>query len=203
MIAPATPAGEDLCRRGRGRPRDERASRAITEAARRQLAELGYARLSMESVAAEAGVARATVYRRYRDKADLVTAALADQDVLAEPGPSDDPRRDLVAFLTGFDARFAEHCLEVLGALLGAHEEPRALALHRRRVIEPRMAHARSLLLRAQELGQLDASADVDVALQMLVGAVFARRVTGAASERGWARRAVDAVWEGMAPARR
>ena len=63
--------------RSRGRPRDERVTRAITEAALRQLLDEGYARLSMESVASEAGVARATVYRRFKDKADLVTAAIA------------------------------------------------------------------------------------------------------------------------------
>jgi AcrR family transcriptional regulator len=63
--------------RVRGRPRDERVTRAITEAALRQLLDEGYRRLSMESVASEAGVARATVYRRFKDKADLVTAAIA------------------------------------------------------------------------------------------------------------------------------
>jgi AcrR family transcriptional regulator len=192
----------DGCPRAPGRPRDERASRAITAAARRQLAELGYARLSMESVAAEAGVARATVYRRYRDKADLVTAAIADAEGSLPPA-GEDPRQDLARFLAQFDARFAEHCLEVLGALLGAREDPRALALHRRRVIEPRLAHARGLLERARDLGQLDADADLDLALQMLVGAVFARRVAGARSSRGWAERAVDLVWAGMGPAGR
>jgi len=65
----------DRAPRPRGRPRDERATQAITEAALRQLAELGYARLSIESIASEVGVARATVYRRFKDKADLVTAA--------------------------------------------------------------------------------------------------------------------------------
>ena len=82
-----------------GRPRDERASSAITDAALRQLDEIGYGRITMESVACEAGVARATVYRRYRDKADLITAALAGNSTghLVE-GPSDDPRADLIAF---------------------------------------------------------------------------------------------------------
>jgi AcrR family transcriptional regulator len=199
-VSPATVVESDLCPKGPGRPRDERASRAITEAALRQLADLGYAKVSMESVATEAGVARATIYRRYRDKADLVTAAIATNGGDLPTRPSDDPRQDLVRFLTQFDARFAEHCLEVLGGLLGAREEPHALALHRQRVIEPRTGYARSLLVRAQELGQLDPDADVDLALQMLVGVVFARRVNGIPSERGWAERAVDAIWKGMGP---
>lgn len=178
------------------RPRDERASVAIMEAARRQLVALGYANLSMDSVAAEAGVARATVYRRYRDKADLVTAAIATNgggDLPEEP--SDDPRADLVRFLSEFDDRFAEHCLEVLGALLGTREDAHALALHRQRVIEPRLGYARSLLVRAQQLGRLDPAADVDVMLQMLAGAVFTRRVAGVPQEDGWVERAVEQLW--------
>lgn len=185
-----------------GRPRDERASRAINEAALRQLAEVGYANVTMESVAAEAGVARATVYRRYHDKADLVTAAIAagagDQN--ARGSTKKDPRQDLVRLLVAFDRRFAEPCLEVVGGLLGAREEPHAMDLHRQRVVGPRLAEARGLLERAQQAGQLDPGADLDLAMQMLIGVVFTRRVSGIASERGWAERAVAAIWRGMGP---
>ena len=157
-----------------GRPRDEGATQAIIEAALRQLAELGYARVSMESIASEVGVAPATVYRRYKDKADLITAAIA-----ASPGgrfpeePSKDPRADLIAYLGEFDERFGEGCVEVIGTLLGSHEESGALALHRERVVQPRTAYARSLLARAQELGQLRADIDIDLAVQMLSGSVL------------------------------
>ena len=62
--------------RGPGRPRDEQVSSAITDAALRQLKETGYAGVSMESVAKEAGVARATIYRRHHDKADLILSLI-------------------------------------------------------------------------------------------------------------------------------
>lgn len=180
-----------------GRPRDERVSRAILDAALRQLDRLGYARMSMESVASGAGVSRATVYRRHRDKADLVTAAIASRG--APPAVSgDDPLGDLVAFLDEFDARFAESCLEVIGCLLGAHEGPRAMALHRARVVEPRTAYARALLVAARDAGALAPEADVDLAVELLAGAVFARRVAGVPGEPGWARRAVDALCRGI-----
>ncbi|MGH9078490.1 MAG: TetR/AcrR family transcriptional regulator [Acidimicrobiales bacterium] len=198
------PAISDGRRPGRppGRPRDERATSAITDAALRQLAEVGYAKISMESVACEAGVARATVYRRYRDKADLITAAIAtNSSAHLVPGPSDDPRAELVAYLDEFDERFAESCLEVLGTLIGSREEPGSLDLHRRRVVAPRMGHALALLERARQLGQLRSDADLDLALQMLAGSVFARRVAGTASTPGWAARAVDMVWMGMGTA--
>jgi AcrR family transcriptional regulator len=179
-----------------GRPRDERATLAITEAALRQLAELGYARMSMESIAGEAGVARATVYRRFKDKADLVTAAIAGnpRGRLSEQ-PSDDPRAELVLYLEAFDERFGESCVEVVGTLLGSREERAALELHRRRVIAPRTAYARALLVRAQELGELSADIDVDLAVQMLTGSVLARRVNGSPSPPDWARRAVAMIW--------
>ncbi len=179
-----------------GRPRDERATRAITEAALRQLAALGYARLSMESIASEAGVARATVYRRFKDKADLVTAAIADNPGGRFPDqPSDNPRADLIVYLEAFDERFGESCVEVIGTLLGSREERDALALHRQRVVEPRTGYVRSLLVRAMELGELPKDADVDLAVQMLTGSVLARRVSGAPSPPDWARSAVDVFW--------
>lgn len=186
--------------RGPGRPRDEAASRAIFDAARRQLEQLGFARMSVESVAAEAGVSRASVYRRFRDKADLVTAAIADAYV--EPGGRGlrDPHAALVAFLEEFEDRFAEHCLEVIGGLVGTREDPTALAMHRARVVAPRRAYARSLLEAAQSRGELAGDADLDVALQMLAGSVLFRRLSGEPAAKGWARRAVDAVWAGMGP---
>lgn len=181
-----------------GRPRDERVSQAIVAAALRQLDELGYGRLSMESVASEAGVSRATLYRRYRDKADLVTAAVASTCGELPPVSDDDPLGDLVTFLDEFDARLAEPCLEVIGCLLGAHEEPHAMALHRQRVVGPRTAYARALLLRAKETGWLAEDTDVDLALQLLAGAVFARRVSGVPAGGGWARQAVDTLCRGI-----
>jgi AcrR family transcriptional regulator len=187
--------------RSPGRPRDERATRAITVAALRQLAEHGYARISMETIASEAGVARATVYRRFRDKADLITTAIAANAGGQFPeGVSDDPKADLIAYLEEFDERFAENCVEVIGTLLGSREEQEALALHRQRVVAPRTAYARGLLGRAQELGQLSAGVDVDLAVEMLAGSVFARRVSGIPSSSGWARRAVDMIWSTNQP---
>jgi AcrR family transcriptional regulator len=180
----------------RGRPRDEQATRAIAEAALRQLDELGYAQMSMESVANEAGVSRATVYRRHKDKADLITAAIAcNVGGKFSDRPSGNPREELVEYLDQFDRRFGEGCIEVIGTLLASHEEREGLALHRQRIVEPRLAHARGLLVRAQELGVLAADIDVDLAVEMLAGSVFARRIHGTASSLDWAQRAVDMIW--------
>jgi AcrR family transcriptional regulator len=200
-VSDPAPISDEESRRGPGRPRDQRASSAITDAALRQLTELGYAKVSMESVASEAGVARATIYRRYRDKADLITAAIAsNSSTHLAPAPSPDPRSDLISYLEEFDDRFAESCLEVVGTLIGSREDPRALDLHRQRVVGPRTVYVRALLEQARVLGQLRPDADLDLAFQMLAGSVFARRVIGVPSSPGWAERAVGTVWEGMGP---
>lgn len=180
-----------------GRPRDERASRAIADAALRQLGEIGYANMSMDSVAAEAGVSRATIYRRYQDKADLVTSAIASG--AHPPAMSGEPLGDLVGFLENFDSRIAESCLEVVGSLLGARTDPSAMALHRDRVVDPKMATVVGLVVRAKEAGLLREETDPNLLAEMLVGSVFARRIIGLPPEPGWARRAVEAACRGAA----
>lgn len=180
---------------GPGRPRDEHATRAIIDAALRQLEDEGFGRMSLESVAAEAGVSRATVYRRFDGKADLVTAAVAERALAATPAPTGNPRRDLIRMLSDFEDRFGADCLEVVGGLYGLREEPEAMELHRQRVVRPRTGYARELLAEAQAQGDLSADADLDLALEMLMGAVLARRVMGIAPDPKWAGRAVATVF--------
>jgi hypothetical protein len=77
------------------------------------------------------------------------------------------------------------------------------MELHRRRVVRPRMGHARELLARAKGNGDLAPGTDVELALEMLMGAVLARRVMGTPPDRGWATGAVDAVLAARTPRRR
>lgn len=74
MPDPAAPDGSRPTRGGR--PRDPSRDLAIRAAILRVLAEGGYAALTMDAVAAEAGVGKATIYRRWRSKADLVADAV-------------------------------------------------------------------------------------------------------------------------------
>ena len=64
-------------RRGPGRPRSADADKAIVEATLEMLADEGYYALSLEAVAARAGVGKATIYRRWPGKRELVGDALA------------------------------------------------------------------------------------------------------------------------------
>ncbi|MGZ6812033.1 MAG: helix-turn-helix domain-containing protein, partial [Blastococcus sp.] len=70
---------------------------AILDAARAELAERGYARMSIDAVAARAGVSKPTVYLRHATKADLATAAIASMRAASRPAPTGDVRADLIA----------------------------------------------------------------------------------------------------------
>jgi AcrR family transcriptional regulator len=72
-----------------GRPREEATEQAITAAARKVLADKGVARMSMEHVAARAGVAKSTLYRRWPSKIELAVHAVAatfDEIVIEDHG---------------------------------------------------------------------------------------------------------------------
>src|SRR5437588_8764392 len=84
-------------RRRPGARKDPEADRLILETTHRLLREHGYDRLTIDRVAREAGVARTTVYRRYRDKADLVSAAIQTMSDRSKRPNSGDARRDLIA----------------------------------------------------------------------------------------------------------
>jgi AcrR family transcriptional regulator len=76
MIAPHIPETPRSPRGGR--PRDPSRDDAIRAAILRLLAEVGYGGLTMDAVAAEAGVGKATIYRRWRTKQDLVVDTISD-----------------------------------------------------------------------------------------------------------------------------
>src|SRR5438552_17102095 len=92
----------EAARRPPGRPRNEEADREIIAATLRLLPEQGYDRLSMEAVAAEAAVTRATVYRRYATKAQLVCAALSAFPDTGSTAGAADVRTFLVALMSAF-----------------------------------------------------------------------------------------------------
>jgi AcrR family transcriptional regulator len=183
----------------RGRPRDEQTDEAILATTLRLLKHGGYRHLSVEAVAAGAGVAKTTIYRRYRNKADLATAALAAMIPVDELLPaSDDPQRDLVDFLNNFERVHEDVGLDVIASLLGDGEDSEFTELHRQRIIHPRQRRSRQLLRRAQELGLIRPDADLDLVMEMLIGSFIARHLAGRKRPSRWAETAVATVWKGL-----
>ena len=77
-VSPTTSKPTPPAARPRGRPRDEGAAGAILTAVVELLAELGFGGLTVDAVAARAGVGKATIYRRWSTKEALVLAAISD-----------------------------------------------------------------------------------------------------------------------------
>jgi len=145
-----------------GRPRDANRDVAILDATLHLLTEVGYDQLSMESVAARAGVAKTTIYRRYDDKAALVAAAADHRagGTPPEPGPGG-LRDNLLALVRWLAGQIAEQEIGLLGALFaGMRSDPR-LAAEMRRILRrdeaamtgnPLRAHGEQLAPQAAEL---------------------------------------------------
>ena len=180
-----------------GRPRNEEADRAILAATLRLLARAGYDRASIEAVAGEAEVTRATVYRRYPCKADLVAAAVSSLAGVQEPCADCGARAFVVEMLEGFRAG-VEHAdaLSIVASLYQRrHEDPEPLELFRERVIAPCHTRLIEVLGEARDRGELRADCDLELALDMLFGSYLHRAFAGTEVPADWAERVVAAVW--------
>jgi AcrR family transcriptional regulator len=185
-----------------GRPRSEQADRAIIDAALSLFAESGPEGLCIERVAARAGVGKATIYRRWPGKEDLLLDAIAAlKTPLPEPAGRS-AREDLVALLGAMceetaDPRRARQFALLLGE--GA-KYPRLMARYLETVVEPRREVIRTVLRRGIATGELRPDLDVEAALFMLAGAVIARRGPEmGAVPPGYPERVVDELLRGLA----
>ena len=176
-----------------GRPRNPALDGAILSAAARQLGELGYARMSLESVAAAAGTTVPSLRRRYRNKAELVAAVIGSLRVEEPPAGAPTPRARALAILENFHSNLLRiPALAVLGSLLAEEERhPELLHLFKTRLVEPR----RALLRQALADGAFPESADLDALTSMLIGSFYGRYVTLAGIPHDWPDRVLSVVW--------
>ena len=119
-----------------GRPRDSGRDLAILDAALSLLTEVGYEQLSIEAVAARSGVAKTTIYRRYRDKAALVAAAVEGRAPASPPKPGGKGlREDLLSLVAWLAQSIAEQEAGLLGALFAGMRNDARLAQEMRRIL--------------------------------------------------------------------
>lgn len=184
-----------------GRPRDPAVDSAILRATLRHLASEGYSRMSVETIAAEAGVTKPTIYRRWRGKADLASAAIAGLQAEEPPLTGGTPRQDLVLLLRNFQRGLLRpNGMAMIGTLLAEEgRTPDLIALFRERVVASRRQMVRRLLDRAKERGDLRPDADLEAAINLLIGSYYARYLSGEAIPNDWPERMVSTVWAGIA----
>lgn len=183
-----------------GRPRDDATEARLLEVTLRLLAADGYSRMSLDTVAAEAGVSKPTIYRRWRSKADLATAAIRTLQLRESPVDSGSGRRDLQQLLENFSRSLLRpNGLSLVGTVLAeeAHT-PELLAFFRQRLVTPRRALLRRALERARERKELRPGADIETAIAMAVGAFYARYLVDSQVPPKFAHGVAEAVWRSV-----
>ncbi|MCP2340007.1 TetR/AcrR family transcriptional regulator [Actinomadura rupiterrae] len=161
--------------RGPGRPRSEAARRAILDAAIGELQERGYGALTMQGIAARAGVGKQTVYRWWPSRADVVLEAViewADEAVaLPDTGSLED---DLDAFLAATFRQRGQRPL-LLGLMAEALLDPAFATQFRDRFLFARRAAFRSILDRAAARGEVAPDADPELLMDVVYGVLWYR----------------------------
>jgi AcrR family transcriptional regulator len=194
-------AGEPS-REGRavGRPRSRKADAAILGVTLRLLTADGYQALTIEAVAAAAGVGRPTVYRRYASKAELVAAALESLSPEDETPLPDDTRGALLTLLgLTASALGARGGMTLVGSLLAQESrDPELVGLFRSRLFTPRHEIVREVLRRGIERGEVDPGASLEVAIDLLFGSLLARGVEGEPPDDAFLAAVVDVVLAGV-----
>jgi AcrR family transcriptional regulator len=203
MTEPAEPA-EPTEPAPRGRPRSARAHEATLKAAAGLLLERGLDAVSMDAVAARAGVSKATIYRWWPTKESLALDALYTQWSAAAPVPRDTGslRDDLIEFLAPW-ARFVgsqQPYAWVIAALLAkARIDPAFATEYQRRVVQPRRDQARDIFVRAIERGEIPADLDLEVALDLIYGPLYHRLLQGHAPlDDSFVQAAIDMALAGI-----
>jgi AcrR family transcriptional regulator len=183
--------------RGSGRPLDESVDAAILDAAWRLLLQDGYSRMSIARVADTAGVGKPAIYRRYRDKSELVAAVIADKSARVPPVDTGNARDDLVAQLEFARRRFT---VRLAGTLIVEEtKHPELLKQFRQGMLVPRRDQIAASLERGKQRGEVRADLDTTLAAHAVMGSFLFHYLTVGRPSKGWSEQVVDTLWRGFA----
>lgn len=161
----------------RGRPRSQRARRAVLDAARALVEKGGYEAATIESIAARSGVAKTTIYRSWANRAALVVDLLMEVAGSVVPPPSGpDPLGAVRTEMRGIAAA-SDHLIgRLLTSLVGeAQHDPEIRAALLSGLFHPRSDATAKMLRKAQTSGLLRKDVPAHVAVDLLVGPLFYR----------------------------
>ncbi|MFI1965394.1 TetR/AcrR family transcriptional regulator [Streptomyces pathocidini] len=191
----------------RGRPRNAAVDVAVVETVLRLLEEgAGVGELSMERIAREAGVGKATVYRRWPGKEALLLDVLRSLEAdLQTPEPVGESVRDDLVLMLEFLRRrgLAKRSSAVLRAVITEiRSHPRLWRAYQDTVVQARREAVYEVLRRGMATGEIRADLDPELLADLFVGPMLARAVLREWQELpgGLAERIVDAVLDGVRP---
>ena len=187
--------------RPQGRPRSEKARRAILEAAGELLDRDGFAAVTMDAIAARAEVSKATIYRWWPNKAAVVTDSFleltAPEIEFVETGSV---LEDVRLQMRRLAHTFAGKSGQTIAALVAEGQaDPKVAEAFRSRWISARREETRRVLQRGITCGELREDLDLEVAMDALYGPIYYRLLVGHLPlEEAFADVLADYVWPGL-----
>ena len=186
-----------------GRPRSAESHAAILRAALQLAIEDGLAGMTIEAVAARAGVGKTTIYRRWSNKRELMAAAVRFIARDLQTPDTGSLRGDYLALAAAAFASLAPGALTLMPRLmLEAADDPELFAVCREVLIDPRRAALRTIVERAVARGEVSADVDPEVAVDVLIGPMIYRVLISGADPRaleGLPEAVFELVWRGLA----
>ena len=195
----------DEAPRPRGRPRSTDARAAILRATREILEDGGITSVTMEGIAARAGVGKPTIYRAWPNAHAVAMAAMMEaEDTAPKLARTHSAVADLKRQLRGVAAVFASRIgRQVTSMIASASSETELSKVFRNHFILARREEGRAFLTRAIAQREIRRAIDVDVALDMIYGPIFYRLLMGHAPLDGkFTDAVVDHALRGLAGSR-
>jgi AcrR family transcriptional regulator len=202
-----TPIQDDFDEGGttRLRRRNARSHTAILDATSQLLADVGYGQLTIEGVAARAGVGKATVYRWWPSKGALVIDVMRERRAGPVPTDSGNLRTDLLNAVLRVIHVLTDSPEGAVIPQLAADlvRDPALATRFRDQILRPRRSIVTQIVGKAVARGELAADVDVDLLLDVFAGAVFYRHVlSGEPVTDQFAHQLVDLLLDGTKPVR-
>src|SRR5438132_13349774 len=166
----------------RGRPRSGRTQRASRRAASGVVASSGLADMTIEGVAARAGVGKASIYRRWPSKGALAFDAVVDTILSTQPTPDTGSLEgDLLQVARTWigGARGRRGGRTVAGLIAEVQSDPDLAAAWRERFVSRIRRERRPIVERATERGEIPAGSDPEVISDLVDGPLYPRCLTG------------------------
>ncbi len=197
----AAPADQE--RKSPGRPRSARADEAIIDAILDMLAEGTSAEsISIESVAARAGVGKATIYRRWSNKEALLVDAVSSVKGEAPRIAGESVHDDLVTLLRPIAVSARTRAGKIMPCIMSEMQRSPELYRCYQKITEPRREQMREVLRRGAATGELRADLDEDLVIVALTGPLVAQMLIGWNTRLDRAtlpEHLVDLIWPGIA----
>ena len=201
MSTSKTKKAKTVAKSGRGRPRDPETREKILKAAYEMLNEVGFMDLTIEGVAARAGVGKPTIYRRWKTKAALVIDAFLEavNPELAFPdngSVKEDFREQMQKLVKLMNSPRGEVLANVIGC---GQADAELIEVYLENWLIPRRDDAKRIFQRGVERGELRADVDVEVAIDTLYSPLFYRLLLKHQPlNQNFVDRLVDAVMNGL-----